>query len=91
MFDCCRADAVEQLGAGDKRHAKASGGEQDSTVSRIVLQIMHTALDRADGDGIGDQERFQACLDGEEPADLAECRHKLSKRQVNGAVPPFPD
>jgi hypothetical protein len=52
---------------------------------------MDAALDRSDGDRIGDEERLQACLDGEEPAELAECDHKLSKRQVNGAVPPFPD
>ena len=52
---------------------------------------MDATLDRSDGDGIGDQERFKARLDGEEPAELAECDHKLSKRQVNGAVPPFPD
>jgi hypothetical protein len=52
---------------------------------------MDAALDGADGDGIGYEERFQARLDGEEPAELAECHHKLSKRQVNGAVPPFPD
>jgi hypothetical protein len=91
MADRCGSNAVEQFGTGDKRHAEASCGEQDSAVPWIVLHIMDAAFYRADGDGISDEERFQACLDGEEPAKLAECDHKLSKRQVNGAVPPFPD
>jgi hypothetical protein len=91
MTDRCGTNAVEQLRTSDKWYAKASRREQDSTVSGIVLHIMDATLDRSDGDGIGDQERFKARLDGEEPAELAECDHRLSKRQVNGAVPPFPD
>lgn len=90
MTDRGGTDAVEQLRAGDERHPKAGHGQQDSAVARIVLHIMDAALDRADGDCISDEERFQARLDGEEPAELFEC-HKLSKRHANGAVPPFPD
>jgi hypothetical protein len=52
---------------------------------------MNAALDRADCDCISNEERLQTRLDGKEPAKLAECRHMLSKRHVNGVVPPFPD
>jgi hypothetical protein len=52
---------------------------------------MGTALDRADSDCVSDEERLQTRLDGEEPAELTEFRHMLSKRHANGVVPPFPD
>jgi len=51
---------------------------------------MGSALDRADGNGIGDEKRLEARLDGEQSAKFLE-RHRLSKRHANGAVPPFPD
>jgi hypothetical protein len=83
-------DAVDQLGTGDERHAKAGHGQQDSAVPWIILHIVGAALDRAKSDGIGDEKRLEARLDGEQSADLLE-RHMLSKRHANGAVPPFPD
>jgi hypothetical protein len=49
------------------------------------------AFDRAERDCIGDQPRFRARLDGEQPGDLAAHRHKLIKPRANPAVPPFPD
>jgi hypothetical protein len=52
---------------------------------------MDAAFDRADGDGIGHQIRLETSLDYEQSTDLAEFRHRLSKRHETGAVPPFPD
>ncbi|HET9399095.1 MAG TPA: hypothetical protein VFO45_09790 [Sphingomicrobium sp.] len=86
-----RADTVEQLCTRDERHAEAGGRQEQPAIAGIVLKIMDTALDRADGNGIGDQERFQACLDDEQATDFLEAIHWLRKRHANGAVPPFPD
>jgi hypothetical protein len=83
-------DAVDQLGAGDEWHTKASHSQQDTAAPRIILYVMRPALDRAESDGIGDEKRLEARLDGEQSANLLE-RHMFSKRHANGAVPPFPD
>jgi hypothetical protein len=52
---------------------------------------MDAPFDRANGDGVSHQIRFQARLDDKQATDLAKLRHWLSKRHANGAVPPFPD
>jgi hypothetical protein len=48
-------------------------------------------LDRADGNGISDQIRFEARLDDKQATEFAKLRHWLIKRHADGAVPPFPD
>jgi hypothetical protein len=48
------------------------------------------AFDRADGDRVGDKKGLKAGLDDKQPAKLAKSRHKLTQRQANGGVPPFP-
>jgi len=52
---------------------------------------MDAAFDRADGDRVSHEIRFQACLDDKQATDLPKHLHWLSKRHANGAVPPFPD
>jgi hypothetical protein len=52
---------------------------------------MDASFDGTHGDGISHEIRLKPRLDGEKPADLRECCHKLRKRHLDGAVPPFPD
>ena len=83
--------AVEKLGTGDEGDAEAGRGEHPPGIARIALQIVGSALDRADGDGVGDKIRLKARLDDKQATDLLQHRHWLSKRHANGVVPPFPD
>ena len=52
---------------------------------------MDAALDRADGDRIGNEKGLEAGLDDKQSAELAKSRHRLIQRHANGGVPPFPD
>jgi hypothetical protein len=52
---------------------------------------MDAAFDRSDRNGVCDEIGFKTGLDDKQSADLSKLRHWLSKRQANGAVPPFPD
>jgi hypothetical protein len=62
------ADAIEQLGSSDERHAKARHRQQHSAIARIVLHVVDTALDGANRDRVGDEERLQARLDRKQSA-----------------------
>jgi hypothetical protein len=84
-------DAVEQLCAGDERDAQAGGGQDQSGIAGIILQIMDAPFDGADRDRISYQKRLQARLDDKQATDLSKHLHCLIKRHANGAVPPFPD
>jgi hypothetical protein len=70
-----RADAVEQLSAGDERHTQAGRGEDQAGVTRIILQIMDASLDGADGDRVGYEIRFQTRLDDKQATDFPKHRH----------------
>ena len=65
MYRGCsrRLYAVEQLRARDEGDAEAGSAQDDPRVSRIALHIMHAALDRSDGNGIGDKIGLKAGLD----------------------------
>jgi hypothetical protein len=51
---------------------------------------MAAALDRADGDGIGNHPRFRARLDYEQSPDLAQHRLSLTRQRANGSFGPSP-
>jgi hypothetical protein len=50
---------------------------------------MQAALDCADGNRIGHQERLGPGLDREQSGESKTHAHWLSKRHANGCVPPF--
>jgi hypothetical protein len=86
-----RLYAIDELRAGNKRNAEARQREQYAAVARIILHIVHAALDRSDGDGIGHQIRLEAGLDDEQSGEALQHDYQsLSKRRANGSVPPFP-
>ena len=51
---------------------------------------MDAALDRADGDGIGDKEGLKAGLDDKQSADLAKLHHGKSNATGMALFRPFP-
>jgi hypothetical protein len=61
-----RLDRVDQLGPGNERHAKAGERQHHPGIARILIHIMQAALDRADGDGVRDEQRLVAGLDREQ-------------------------
>ena len=68
-------DAVEQLGPGDEWYAEAGGSQQDASIAGIILHVVDAALDRSDGDRVGDKIGLKARLDDKQSADLAKLRH----------------
>jgi hypothetical protein len=50
---------------------------------------MMAAFDGSDGDRIGDQPRFRARLDHEEPAQFTQHRHSLTRQRAKGSFGPF--
>jgi len=68
-------DAVEQLGPGDEWHAEAGGSQQNASIAGIILHVVNAALDRSDGDRVGDKIGLKARLDHKQSADLAKLRH----------------
>jgi len=52
---------------------------------------MLAALDRADGDRIGDQESLRPGLDHEQSCQAFHFAHLLTQRHANHPVPAFPD
>jgi len=72
---CRSLHRVEQLSAGDEDDPGAGKGEQPAAEPRIDFHIVTAPLDRAERNGVDHQPRFEARLDGEKPADLAEHRH----------------
>jgi hypothetical protein len=50
---------------------------------------MKAALDRADGDRIGNKKRLGSGLDCEQSGESKAHAHWLSKRYANRCVPPF--
>jgi hypothetical protein len=80
LYNRCRAgrdgaDAVEQFGASDERHAQAGNRKQPAAIAGILLKIVGAPLDRSDGDRIGDKIGLEARLDDKQSADLAKLRH----------------
>jgi hypothetical protein len=65
IADGCRLHAVDQLRSRDERNAKAGQRQQDASIAWIILHVVGTALDRADGDGIGHEIRLEPRLDDE--------------------------
>jgi hypothetical protein len=70
-----RADAVEQLGAGDEGHAQACRGQQYAAIAGIALHVMAAALDRSYCDRVGDQIGLHTRLDDKQPTEFPEYRH----------------
>ena len=86
-----RLHAIEQFRSGYERHAEASQRKQHSTVPRIILHVVNSALDRPDGNRIGHQIRLEAGFDDEQSGEALQHGYQsLSKRRANGSVPPIP-
>jgi hypothetical protein len=85
-----RLHAVQKLCSSDKGYTEAGKRQQNAAIARVILHIVDAALDRPDGDCIGHQIRFEACLDREESGEALQHIHSLSKRWANGGVPPLP-
>jgi hypothetical protein len=82
------AHRIQELAAGDEDDAGARECEQPSAEAGIGLEIMATAFDRAQRDGIDHQPRLQARLDLEEPSDLFQHRHSLMFERADGGFEP---
>ncbi len=67
-----RPHGIEQFAAGQEDHAGAAQGQHNPHRAGILREIMLAALDRADGDRIGDEERLEAGFDGEESGEAFE-------------------
>ena len=63
------ADRIQQFRAGQEDDACAGQRQQDAAGARIGFHVMTPAFDRPDGNGVGDQPRFGAGLDGEQAGD----------------------
>jgi len=59
-------DRIDQLGPGDKRHAKTGQRQHEPRIARILVDIVKSALDRPDGDRISEEQRLGAGLDREQ-------------------------
>jgi hypothetical protein len=51
---------------------------------------MLTPLHRSDGNGVGDQPRFEAGLDDEQAAETLQHWNSLSTEHASGGFSPFP-
>jgi hypothetical protein len=71
-----RLYAVQQLGSGDKHDAGAGYGEQPAAGSRIRIEIVTPAFNRAERNGINHQPRLEARLDLEQTTDLFQHHHR---------------
>jgi hypothetical protein len=69
------AHRVEQLRAGQEDYTGACKGERPAAPTRINLEIVAAALDRAESDRIDHQPRLEARLDLEEATDLLQHRN----------------
>jgi len=58
-------------------------------MARIHLQIVPRTLDRSDGNRIGHQPRFRACLDDEEATDFLQHGHSLTRERLARSFEPF--
>ena len=83
-------DAVEQLGASDERYPEAGREQQHAAAPRIALHVMDAALDRTDGNRIGDQIGFKAGLDDEQSAKFLQADHGKPNAMKVAPFRPFP-
>jgi hypothetical protein len=83
-----RANRIEQFATGKEHDARAGQRQEIAAEAWIDLHVVAAAFDRAEGDGIDHQPRFEACLDDEESTDLAQHAHSLTFERIERGFEP---
>jgi len=68
-------DRIDQLRAGNERHAQAGEGEQDAPISGILVHVMKAAFDCSNRDRISDEQRLGPGLDRKQAGDTVAHSH----------------
>jgi hypothetical protein len=71
-------DRVEQFRAGEDHDAGAGKRQHPAAVSGVGVEIVVTAFDRPERDGVNDRPRLEACLDREQTAHFPQHTQSLA-------------